>query len=196
LKIIVGLGNPGREYAQTRHNIGFIVTDEYVRLLDGVSQRTRFRAIIREGARDGEKVIVAQPQMYMNLSGIPVREILNWYKSDIADLLVVFDDMDLPLGQLRLRADGSAGGHNGMKSIIGELGSQQFARLRIGIGRGGGASHAHVLSRFTIEEIAIVDRAVREAVAAVALWADRGIIEAMNVVNKPAISPEPGSGVA
>lgn len=196
MKIIVGLGNPGRDYAQTRHNIGFIVTDEFVRTLDGVSQRTRFRAIIREGARHGDKFVVAQPQMYMNLSGIPVREILNWYKAEISDLLVVYDDMDLPLGQLRLRADGSAGGHNGMKSIIGELGSQQFARLRVGIGRGGGSSHAHVLSRFTAEEISVIDRAVAEAVSAIAIWADRGIIEAMNVVNKPAITTEPGSGVA
>lgn len=192
----MGLGNPGREYVQTRHNVGFIVTDEFVRRLDGVSHRTRFRAVIREGARIGEKFVVAQPQMYMNLSGIPVREIVNWYKSEISDLLVVYDDMDLPLGQLRLRADGSAGGHNGMKSIIGELGSQQFARLRIGIGRGGGASQAHVLSRFTAEETTMIDRAVQEAVDAVTVWADRGIIEAMNIVNKPAVASDPGSGVA
>jgi PTH1 family peptidyl-tRNA hydrolase len=192
LKIVVGLGNPGREYERTRHNIGFMVTDEFVRQLDGVSQRSRFRANVREGVHAGEKFVVAQPQMYMNLSGIPVREILNWYKVDIESLLVVYDDMDMPLGQLRMRADGSAGGHNGMKSIIAELGSQEFARLRIGIGRGGGASQAHVLSRFSPDEMGAVERAVSAAVAAVTTWAERGIIGAMNVVNGPAVAPAAG----
>jgi peptidyl-tRNA hydrolase, PTH1 family len=197
LKIVIGLGNPGRDYERTRHNVGFAVTDEFVRGLDGISQRSRFKSILREGVHGATKFVVAQPQMYMNLSGIPVRELVNWYKIDLTDLLVVYDDMDLPLGQLRLRGDGSAGGHNGMKSIIQELGTDRFARLRIGIGRGRGASTAHVLSRFTAEESAVVERAVTEAVEAIQLWSDCGIIDAMNIVNRPVIAEaEPKSGVA
>jgi PTH1 family peptidyl-tRNA hydrolase len=196
LKIVVGLGNPGREYAQTRHNVGFQVADELARRLEGVSQRSRFRATVREGVTAGIKFVIIQPRMYMNLSGIPVREAINWYKIDLGDLLVVYDDMDLPLGQLRVRPDGSAGGHNGMKSIISELGTDEFTRLRIGIGRGGGASVAHVLSRFTAEETAVAERAIAESVEGVLLWAARGNIEAMNAINRPVVSPEPGTGVA
>ena len=133
--------------------------------------------------------------MYMNLSGIPVRELVNWYKVALDDVLVVYDDMDLPLGQLRLRGDGSAGGHNGMKSIIQELGTNKFARLRIGIGRGHGASTAHVLSRFTAEEVSTAERAIREAVEAIQLWSERGIIEAMNIVNRPVAETEQQTGV-
>jgi PTH1 family peptidyl-tRNA hydrolase len=195
VKIIVGLGNPGREYERTRHNIGFQVTDELVRRLQGVSQRTRFRAVVREGVLGGTKYVVAQPQMYMNLSGVPVREIINWYKVDLDDLLVVYDDMDLPLGQLRLRASGSAGGHNGMKSITQELGTAQFARLRIGIGRGS-SSTAHVLSRFRPDEASAMTQTIGDAVDAILLWSERGTIEAMNVVNRPAAEAEPSPGVA
>jgi peptidyl-tRNA hydrolase, PTH1 family len=196
LKLVIGLGNPGRYYDRTRHNIGFTVTDDFVRRLEGVSQRSRFKSVVREGVRDATKYVVAQPQMYMNLSGIPVREIVNWYKIDLVDLLIVYDDMDIPLGQLRLRANGSAGGHNGMKSIIQELGTENFARLRIGIGRGRGASTAHVLSRFTADEAAVAERSVAEAVDAILLWSDRGVIEAMNLVNRPAETAEPNTGVA
>ena len=196
MKIVVGLGNPGRDYERTRHNIGFVVTDEFARQLVGVSQRSRFRAVVREGLHAGEKFVVAQPQMYMNLSGIPVREILNWYKAGIDSLLIVYDDMDLPLGHLRMRADGSAGGHNGMKSIISELGTQEFARLRIGIGRGGGASQAHVLSRFSAEEAGVVERAVAASVEAITTWAERGIIGAMNIINGPAVAPAAGPEVS
>lgn len=196
MKIIVGLGNPGREYERTRHNIGFEITNELVHRLQGISQRSRFRANVREGVLGSTKFIVAQPQMYMNLSGVPVREIVNWYKVELEDLLIVYDDMDLPLGQLRLRANGSAGGHNGMKSIIQELGSNQFARLRVGIGRGGGSSTAHVLSRFRPEEAGDMTQTVADAVDAIMLWSERGVIDAMNIVNRPAAETEPSPGVA
>ena len=195
MKIIIGLGNPGREYERTRHNIGFQVTDAFVGQLSGVSQKSRFRAIVREGVLGMTKYVVAQPQMYMNLSGIPVREIVNWYKIDLEDLLVIYDDMDLPFGQLRMRADGSAGGHNGMKSIIRELGTSDFARLRIGIGRGGGSSTAHVLSRFRPEESVTIEPSIDDAVRAIFLWSERGVIDAMNVVNRPAAEAEPRPGV-
>jgi PTH1 family peptidyl-tRNA hydrolase len=194
VKIIVGLGNPGREYERTRHNIGFQVTDAFVGELSGVSQKSRFRAVVREGVSGTTKYVVAQPQMYMNLSGVPVREIVNWYKADLDDLLVIYDDMDLPFGQLRMRADGSAGGHNGMKSIIGELGTTEFARLRVGIGRGGGSSTAHVLSRFRPEESATIEQTIDEAVRAIFHWSERGVIDARNVVNRPVTEAEPGPG--
>jgi len=184
VKIVVGLGNPGRDYAGTRHNIGFAVTDEAGRLLSASPLRSRFKAILHEAVRGTHKVIIAQPQMYMNLSGIPVREIMNWYKVDLADLLVVYDDMDLPLGQLRLRETGSPGGHNGMKSIVCELQTMVIQRLRIGIGRGSGASTAHVLSRFTPDESAIAQSAVSEGAKAVLAWLDGGPLATMNEINR------------
>lgn len=196
MKVVIGLGNPGREYEKTRHNIGFTVVDALARRLEGVSQRSRFRANVREGFLGSTRFVVAQPQTYMNLSGVTVREVVNWYKIELDDLLVVYDEMDLPLGQLRLRAEGSAGGHNGMKSIIGELGSNQFARLRVGIGRGRSTGRAHVLSRFTADEASVIESAVSGAVDAIVLWSDRGVIDAMNIVNRPAPEPEPTPGVA
>ena len=195
VKVVIGLGNPGKDYDRTRHNVGFAVADELVSQLEGISQRTRFKSLVNEGVRGGVKYIVAKPQMYMNLSGIPVREIVNWYKIDLEDLLIVYDDMDLPLGQLRMRADGTAGGHNGMKSIIQELGTQQVSRLRIGIGRGGGASVAHVLSRFTPEETTAIGEATHKAVDAIVYWAERGTLDAMNEINKPP-PPEPAQSPA
>ncbi len=193
VKVIAGLGNPGRDYDKTRHNVGFAVIDEFVSRLQGTSARSRFRAQVIDGVGNGIKFVTAKPQMYMNLSGIPVREIMNWYKADLGDLLIVYDDMDLPLGSLRLRESGSAGGHNGIKSIIAELGTQDFARLRIGIGRGGGASVAHVLSRFTPDEARIAGAAISEAADAVQMWAERGSIETMNIVNRPRSTEEQGS---
>jgi PTH1 family peptidyl-tRNA hydrolase len=193
VKIVVGLGNPGRDYAGTRHNIGFAVVDEVSRQLAATSQRSRFRAILHEAVHGPEKVILAEPQLYMNLSGIPVREIINWYKADLDDLLVVYDDMDLPLGQLRMRETGSAGGHNGMKSIIAELNSTNIQRLRIGIGRGGGASTAHVLSRFTVEEVAIAQAAVSDAARAVLMWIEGGSLATMNEINRREAVAEQGA---
>lgn len=196
MKIVIGLGNPGREYEKTRHNIGFAVVDRFARSLDSVSLRSRFRAAVLEGFSGINRFVVARPQTYMNLSGVAVREVVNWYKIDLEDLLIVYDEMDLPLGQLRLRAEGSAGGHNGMKSIIGELGTDQFARLRVGIGRGRSTSTAHVLSRFTPGEAEVMERAIANAVEAIVLWSERGVIDAMNIVNRPAPEPEPTPGVA
>jgi PTH1 family peptidyl-tRNA hydrolase len=189
VKIIIGLGNPGKDYERTRHNIGFTVVDALTKRLDGRGLRSRFKAALAEGAIAGTKVVLAKPQMYMNLSGIPVREIVYWYKIDLSDLLVIYDDMDLPLGLLRLRADGSAGGHNGMKSIITELGTSAFPRLRVGIGRGGGASIAHVLSRFTATEQAEIDAACDNATNAAEMWVKEGLLATMNDVNRSTSVP-------
>jgi PTH1 family peptidyl-tRNA hydrolase len=185
VKIIVGLGNPGKDYHRTRHNLGFQVVETLAERMIGAGKRLRFRAELIEGQLANAKVVLAKPQMYMNLSGIPVRELVNWYKIDLADLLVVYDDMDLPIGQLRLRGDGTAGGHNGMRSIITELGSNDFPRLRVGIGRGGGASVAHVLSRFSDDEAPVVAKSILDASDAVEKWIRDGIIATMNAVNQP-----------
>lgn len=187
MKIVVGLGNPGRDYAGTRHNIGFAIVDEVARQLAATTQRSRFKATLHEGHHGGHKLILGQPQMYMNLSGIPVREIVNWYKADLEDLLVVYDDMDLPLGQLRMRETGTAGGHNGMKSIIAEMGTPDIQRLRVGIGRGGGASTAHVLSRFSADEVSEAQAAVADGARAVLGWIEDGALATMNEVNRRAV---------
>lgn len=193
MKLIVGLGNPGREYARTRHNIGFHVVDEIVGRLAGVSGRSRFRAKMSEGVRGTEKIVTIKPQTFMNLSGTSVREAIHWYKLDLEDVLIVVDDMDLPLGQIRMRTDGSAGGHNGLKSIFSELGTTTVPRLRVGIGRGGGSSTAHVLSRFNESEAAELPEIVERAVDATERWIDVGIITAMNEINQRAekLQPQP-----
>ncbi len=191
MRLVVGLGNPGREYARTRHNIGFLAVDELVGRLAGISGRTRFRAILSEGVRGTEKIVTIKPQTFMNLSGTSVREAIHWYKLDLEEVLIVVDDMDLPLGQIRMRPDGSAGGHNGLKSIFSELGATSVPRLRVGIGRGGGSSTAHVLSKFNEGEAAELPEIVERAADAVERWIDAGIVTAMNEINQRAERPKP-----
>ncbi len=191
MRLVVGLGNPGREYARTRHNIGFLAVDELVGRLAGISGRTRFRAILSEGVRGTEKIVTIKPQTFMNLSGTSVREAIHWYKLDLEEVLIVVDDMDLPLGQIRMRPDGSAGGHNGLKSIFSELGATSVPRLRVGIGRGGGSSTAHVLSKFNEGEAAELPEIVERAADAVERWIDAGIVTAMNEINQRAEKPRP-----
>lgn len=191
MRLVVGLGNPGREYVRTRHNVGFLAVDELVGRLAGVSGRSRFRALVSEGVRGTEKIVTIKPQTFMNLSGTSVREAIHWYKLDLEDVLVVVDDMDLPLGQIRLRPDGSAGGHNGLKSIFSELGTTTVPRMRVGIGRGGGSSTAHVLSRFNESEAAELPEIVERAVDATERWIDVGIVSAMNEINQRAEKPAP-----
>lgn len=191
MNVVVGLGNPGQEYARTRHNIGFMVIDRLKRELDGSVTRNRFKADITEGRWRSKKLVLVAPQTYMNLSGQSVREVKQWHHLDNEHLLIVYDDMDLPFGVLRMRASGSAGGHNGLKSISEQLGTQAIPRLRIGIGRGR-SSVGHVLSRFSQEESAALPDLIERAAAAVLSWVDRGIIPTMNDINAtPAPSPEP-----
>ncbi|MGH2562634.1 MAG: aminoacyl-tRNA hydrolase [Thermomicrobiales bacterium] len=184
MHVVIGLGNPGREYAATRHNVGFMVLSELATRTGAPCSRKRFRSEIAEGTADGEKLILAAPQTYMNLSGNAAREIVSWYHVPIENVLVVLDDMDLPFGQLRMRARGSAGGHNGLTSVIEQLGTNEIPRLRIGIGRGRSAGRGHVLSRFSPDE----ERALPELIARVAggvlLWSHAGIIAAMNELNR------------
>lgn len=184
MKIVVGLGNPGREYAATRHNLGFQVVDEIGRRLGARAQRARFRAELAEATLDGEKVILVKPQTYMNLSGSSVRETLRWYKAPLEDLLVIVDDIDLPFAALRLREAGGSGGHNGLKSIISDLGADQFSRLRVGIGRGAGEATRQVLSRFAPDEQRELPELIAAATTCALDWAEYGAIAAMNRCNR------------
>lgn len=182
-KIVVGLGNPGRQYAQTRHNFGFFVVDELAKRTSAPSSRKRMNAEISETRYGDDRLILVMPQTFMNASGVAVREIMRWYKATPADVLVVVDDLDLPYGQIRLRARGSAGGHNGLKSIFKETGTQEIPRLRVGIGRSGHHAIGHVLSKFSPEEQETLPRLIDEAADAVELWLRKGVLEAMNLIN-------------
>jgi PTH1 family peptidyl-tRNA hydrolase len=184
LKLIVGLGNPGERYADTRHNLGFQVVEELAR-----RYRVRLRNDSKRKARVarigeiGDGVLVAQPTTFMNLSGWAVRDVAFFHKVAPPDLLVVVDDADLPLGRLRIRRRGSAGGHNGLKSIIQELGTIEFPRLRIGVGRQAGELKNHVLGRFDADERALVGAAVERAADAAEVFAREDILAAMNRFN-------------
>ncbi len=186
VKLVVGLGNPGKQYAWTRHNVGFMVIDYLAERLGIKVDRIKFKSVIGEGFLDTEKIVLAKPQTYMNLSGEAVFDMVQWYKPDFADILVIFDDMDLPVGKLRLRMKGSAGGHNGMKSIIYMLQSDEFPRLRIGIGRPENErieSVDFVLSKFTDQEAENIMEAVKNAGEAVIAVLEKGAEPVMNEVN-------------
>ncbi len=188
-RLIVGLGNPGSKYANTRHNAGFFVVDELARRLGAPESRKRFRGEISEVRFGDGKLVLIEPQTYMNDSGVTVREAVQWYKPALEHMLVVVDDLDLPFGQLRLRAKGSAGGHNGLKSIIQHLGTTEFPRLRVGIGRGRSATISHVLSRFAPDEEADLPTVIERAAEVAEMWVQRGVLETMNVANDPANQP-------
>ena len=181
LRLIVGLGNPGREYADTRHNVGFMIA-ERMAAKSGVAFRTEknWRSSV---ARAGD-LVLAKPLTYMNLSGEAVRAVGDFYKIAPAQMLVVLDDMALPLGRLRLRGDGSAGGHNGLRSIIEHLGTQAVPRLRIGIGEADpGAVVGHVLGRFSLEERDALAQSLDRAEAVIDCLRADGIEAAMNAFN-------------
>jgi PTH1 family peptidyl-tRNA hydrolase len=195
MKVIVGLGNPGSQYAGTRHNVGFAVVDMLAR--SGRWQQ-RFQAEVAEGQEGEEKVLYVKPLTYMNRSGQSVRQVLDFYKVPPTDLLVIADDINLPLGQLRARPDGSAGGHNGLKDIAQHLGTTEYPRLRIGVGGPQGSQDLadYVLARFRASEQPAVEDALLRAVQAAAVWVKRGIEACMNQYNsagnpkkKPAAPP-------
>ena len=183
MKVIVGLGNPGREYAATRHNVGFAVVDILAASPRAGRFVERFQAEIAELAEDAGKVLLVKPLTYMNLSGQCVRELLDFYKVPIEDLLVVADDINLPLGKLRFRSRGSHGGHNGLRNIQQHLGTNEYARLRIGVGSPENDAVDHVLSRFRASELPVIQDAVALAAQAVALWIEKGTEVCMNRYN-------------
>ncbi|MBF2020428.1 MAG: aminoacyl-tRNA hydrolase [Hydrococcus sp. C42_A2020_068] len=196
-ELIVGLGNPESKYDRTRHNIGFEVVDLLARFWQLAWQPNgRFHGLFAEGiAPGGKKIRLLKPLTYMNRSGQSVRAVIDWYKLDPESVLVIYDDMDLPLGRLRLRLSGSAGGHNGMKSIISHLGSQNFPRLRVGIGKSNGKvkTISHVLGRFSPQEAPIVSEVLNLAVKAVETSLKEGIAKAMSLYNNRSVAPLPPS---
>ena len=186
MRLVVGLGNPGRRYHGTRHNIGFAVVDELARRAEAVFDHGRANALTARVGRGASSVLLVKPLTMMNLSGEAVLGLVQFYKVDPPDLLVVADDVNLPLGRLRLRARGSAGGHNGFRSIIGLLGTEEFPRLRMGVGRGDPRRELadHVLARFDDDETAGVDESVARAADAVECFIAEGIEAAMNRYNR------------
>ncbi len=186
MKLVIGLGNPGPQYEYTRHNVGFRVVDKLAKKLGWHWNEQRSRAMLTSGMIGGEKVVLAKPLTYMNLSGQSVGELVRWYKIQPEDILVVYDELDLPIGTIRLRPQGSAGGHNGVESIIAHLHTNEFPRLRVGIGRPtnnhmDGA--AYVLGIPPGDERILLDTAEDRAVEAVELVITQSIGTAMNQVN-------------
>ena len=184
VKLIVGLGNPGAQYKGTRHNIGFAVIDEIARRAAVGFESAPAEAVIARWRRPEGGALLAKPLTFMNLSGQAVGEIARYFKVDVPDVLIVVDEVQLPLGRLRARARGSAGGHNGLKSVIAHLGDD-FSRLRIGVGRGEEQRDLadHVLSRFEKEEAAEVERMTTRAADAAEMFITSGIEAVMNAFN-------------
>ena len=191
LQLVVGLGNPGEKYGLTRHNIGFMVVEQLARGAGAVlKSQAKLHGLATEIGSGAGRLRLLMPQTYMNESGRSVRASLDWYRLDPAAMLVLVDDMDLPLGRLRLRLAGGAGGHNGLKSIIQHLGSEQFARLRIGIGPPAGQPQerrertvGHVLGRFSSEEHPVVQRVLDQVCAGIPLIQRLGYEKAANQLN-------------
>ena len=184
--LIVGLGNPTKQYEKTRHNIGFDVIDALADKYNISVTEKKHKALCGRGVIEGQKVVLAKPQTFMNLSGESVVELLNYYKMDPeTEMIVIYDDISLDVGQLRIRKKGSAGGHNGMKSIIARLGTEEFPRVRIGVGEkpAGWDLADYVLGRFGKEELPIMREAVGNAAKACSLIMKEGIETAMNRCN-------------
>lgn len=182
--IIAGLGNPGAKYNGSRHNAGFMVIDALTSSAS-VQSRERFQAHILEIRSEDETIVFMKPLTFMNDSGNAVSQVVRWYKAEPDRVLIVYDDLDLPFGSIRLRARGSAGGHNGLASVIQKLGTQEIPRLRVGIGRpASGSTVNYVLSRFTPTERAELPGIIDRAVLAVNAWRDEGIESAMNTYNR------------
>lgn len=191
MMLIVGLGNPGEKYRLTRHNVGFMVID----LLSGIAgtpvTRKACSSLVGEGFLDGLKVVLAKPQTFMNRSGQAVASLAAYYRAAPGEVLVICDDLDLPFGRLRLRAKGGSGGHRGLESIITALGSNEFPRLRVGIGRAGEAAD-YVLERFSSAEGTMLPEILDTAAQAAVSACREGLERSMNRFNR--WQPEPGAG--
>lgn len=185
MKLVVGLGNPGRRYEHTRHNVGYAVVAELARQAGTTRTRRRFHGEVVEAEVGGVRALLLCPTTYMNRSGQSVAEARDYFKLPLEDMLVICDDLNLPLGKLRFRAGGSSGGHKGLEDIIRHLGSERFARLRIGIGQvpEGWDAADYVLARFAEGEKACIQQSIARAADAVADWACRGIDYCMNRYN-------------
>ena len=186
MKIIVTLGNPGSKYANTRHNAGFIFADKFAQKLScSFSLENKFRAEIAKGEYNTQAVWIIKPQTFMNLSGESLRAFINFYKTELKDIIVVYDDIDLPIGKIRFKANGSAGGHNGIKSIIQHGGSEKFDRLKIGIGPQPPymKSEDYVLGQFSQDERKNLDETMNKALEAMLFYIDNDLYKAQNKYN-------------
>ena len=185
VKLIVGLGNPGKKYDQTRHNVGFDVVAKVASLTSASPSKTRFEGEMAESMIGSEKVVLLWPQTYMNASGQSVRKAMDFFKLSEEDLLLVCDDLDLPVGRLRFKRDGSAGGQKGIADTIRHMRSESFARLKVGIGRppSGWETADYVLGRFGKQDAEVIETTTTKAAKAVIDWAAIGVIEAMNRYN-------------
>ena len=184
--VIVGLGNPSKKYDKTRHNIGFDVIDELASKLDIDVKTKRYRSLCGIGNYAGEKVVLVKPQTYMNSSGEAVKRIVSFYKLDPnKDLIVISDDINLDIGRMRIRKSGSAGGHNGLKNIIAHLKTEDFTRVRVGVGENGGSTELikHVLGKFNRKDRAKIDEAIIQAADATEMIITDGEEAAMNKYN-------------
>ncbi|KIL53710.1 peptidyl-tRNA hydrolase [Jeotgalibacillus alimentarius] len=185
MKLMIGLGNPGKPYDKTKHNIGFEVIDELAERWNAPLMQTKFKGIFSKAVVNGEKVILLKPLTYMNLSGESIRPLMDYFQIDIEDIVVIYDDLDLPMGKMRLRQKGSAGGHNGIKSTIAHLGTQEFNRIRIGIDRPphGMKVPDYVLSRFSKEEWTEMGQVVAKSADACERFLEKPFLEVMNEFN-------------
>ncbi|MCI6692612.1 MAG: aminoacyl-tRNA hydrolase [Clostridium sp.] len=181
--LIVGLGNPGREYDGTRHNIGFEAID-YISSKNNIDiNKSKFKGMFGEGFIKGQKVILLKPTTYMNLSGESIREVINFYKIDNNKIIVIYDDISLEIGKLRIREKGSAGGHNGIKSIIANMGTDAFPRIKIGVGQPKGDLVSHVLGRFNKDEEEDLKEVIEASNKATEIIIQYGAKQAMNELN-------------
>lgn len=185
MKIIAGLGNPGAQYAQTKHNVGFMLVDALANRIGGLTWKEAFSSIVGETRIAGEKVFLVKPQTYMNDSGTALGPMLSYYKCEPAELIVVHDDMDIPAGTVRIRRKGGSGGHNGIKSIIAHIGGEDFPRVRIGIGRppAGWTVINHVLTPFSEEDAPRIREAIAYLLPAMECIVTDGVDMAMNRYN-------------
>lgn len=185
MKLIVGLGNPGRRYENTRHNIGFKIVDQLANKLMIPINKAKFESLYSLSHINGERIILLKPLTFMNLSGQAVRAVVDFYNIDNNNILVIYDDLDLPVGKIRLRKKGGAGGHNGMKSIITHLGTEEFKRIRVGIDRpqSGMAVTDYVLAPFSKDQLIELDHVIPHCVSACEQWLTRPFSEVMNNFN-------------
>lgn len=188
--IIVGLGNPGKEYENTRHNMGFKTLDILSEKTNIKIEKIKFHSLIGEGRLDGEKLVLVKPQTYMNNSGIAVREIMSFYKVEPENLLVIYDDVDLEAGTMRIRPFGSSGTHNGMRSVVGELNSDRFPRIRIGIGNANRNIIDYVIGKVSSDELNGYQKVWELAADAACCFVREGISLAMNKYNPKRRKPE------
>ena len=185
MKLIVGLGNPGKEYEKTRHNTGFMVLDEISNKFNIEINKEKSKALIGIGEINSKKVMLVKPQTFMNLSGEAIRGLIDFYKEDIENVVVIFDDIDLEIGDIRIKERGSAGTHNGMKSVVSHLGTEKFRRVKVGIGkpRENMDLISHVLGKFTQDEVKILENSINNAVEATIMIINDEVEKAMNKYN-------------